>query len=536
MSNARDVTCRPSQKRALWFLVGLGTVGAGLAVVRATYGSTILDLWLGIGVLLALVGVVSLGAVTAEVTADAYGLHVRRLLRRRSVPWADVADLRVRLLHAHNSRVHEVRRISLLLRNGRTVLLPLPQAPSGHASDFEATWEALRALHRAYGSPASDHVPVVSYRTAGQGWAGSLTVCALLLAVAGGTACFVPVVASYEQAWKSAAPCPAGTPLRERGACLTTRPAVIARTETHPPRQTSWLYFTENGPLERLAVSQDAAQAFQAGAGVELTVWRGTVMRVTGEHYVWRDHVPTGGSVAVLAAASALAAGYPGAQVLLRLRGRRLPDDEVVPSALPFVAALAGTALWLLPLCYFHATTLLGSPAALAWAVVGSLCTLGLFAWAWRATRVRTPGEVAAHEGAAEEASADEEVFVAACFLEPTDYNPYRFGTHIVLGGGPPAVTPHAGPGRFAAKRIPVQRLTLTQVRRARGSDGDAIPRSWHVAELDDAGTPVRLAAAPADLSRVLRALAPAQPPATLPHQHGYSRSRAADTAGTKNP
>ncbi|MFD8693030.1 hypothetical protein [Streptomyces sp. NPDC059651] len=37
-----------------------------------------------------------------------------------------------------------------------------------------------------------------------------------------------------------------------------------------------------------------------------------------------------------------------------------------------------------------------------------------------------------------------------------------------------------------------------------RGGDGDTLQRSWHIAELDDAGTPVRLAAAPADLTRVL--------------------------------
>ncbi|MER7989855.1 PH domain-containing protein [Streptomyces noursei] len=534
MSNVREVTCQPSQRPALWFLVALGAVGVGLAVVRATYGSTLLDVWLGIGVLLALLGVGALCAVTAEVTADAHGLHFRKLLRRRSVPWADVADLRVRLLRTNSNRVREVRRISLLLHNGRTALLPLPQAFSGYASDFDAKWEALRALHREYGAPASDHVPVVSYRTAGQGWAGSLTVCALLLALAGGTACFVPAVASYEHAWKSAAPCPAGTPTTERGACLTTQPAVIARTEAHSPKQTSWLYFTENRPLARLAVSQDAAQAFQAGASVELTVWRGEVREVAGKHYVWRDHVPTGRSVAVIAAAFALAAGYPAAQVLLRLRGRRLPDDEVIPSALPFAGALAGTAGWLLPLCYVHFTTLLSPPVAITWAVVGSLCTLGLFALAWRATRVRTPGEVGANDGGAGEAATDEEVFVAACFLEPTDYNPYHFGTHIVLGGGPPAVTPHAGPGRFAAKRIPVQRLTVKNVRRARGSDGDEIPRSWHVAELDDAGTPVRLAAAPSDLTRVIRELAAAKTPAASPHQPSGFHSRAGETTKVK--
>ncbi|MFK0289805.1 PH domain-containing protein [Streptomyces sp. NPDC090442] len=514
MSITTEVTCRSSRRSTLWSFVGLGAIGLGLAVVRVTYGGTILDVLVGIGVLLALLGIVSLFTVAAELTADAHGLRFRKLLRRRSIPWRDVADVRVRLLHANNPRVSEVRRVSLLLRDGRTALLPLPQDVSGYASDFDAKLEALRALHREFGTPQSEHVPVVSYRTAGRGWVGSLAGCALLLVLAGATAWFVPTTASYAQAWKSAAPCTAATPAKDRSECLTTRPAVIARTEVNPPKRSSWLYFTENQPLRRLEVSHDAASGFQSGARVELTIWRGKVMEIAGEHYVWRDHVPTGGSVAVVAAAFALAAGYPGAQVLLRLRGRRLPDDEVLPSALPFAGALVGTALWLLPLCYFHSTTLLDSPVAITWAIAGSLCTLGLFALAWRATRVQTPKEVATAEGTAEEPSADEDVFVAACFLEHTDYNPYHFGTHIVLGGGPLAVTPHAGPGRFAAKRVPVERLTVKNVRRARGSDGQGIPRSWHIAELDDAGVPVRLAAAPEDLTRVIRELAPAKTPA----------------------
>ncbi|MFE7428775.1 PH domain-containing protein, partial [Streptomyces sp. NPDC057545] len=53
------------------------------------------------------------------------------------------------------------------------------------------------------------------------------------------------------------------------------------------------------------------------------------------------------------------------------------------------------------------------------------------------------------------------------------------------------------------------ERLTVENVRRARGADGDAIPRSWHVAELDDVGTPVRLAAAPDDLARIVHELQP---------------------------
>ncbi|MFG2623932.1 PH domain-containing protein [Streptomyces sp. NPDC048473] len=518
MTDVREVTCRPLRRRTLWSFVGLGAAGVSLAVVRMAYSG--LDVWLGVGLLPALVGIASLRAVTAQVSADAYGLHSRTLLRRRSVPWRDVADLRVRLKYANNSRIQDVRRVILVLRDGHKRLLPLPQGWSSDDPDFDAKLDALRALHRRYGAPESNHIPVVSYRTAGRGWAGSVGLCVLLLACAGLAAWFVPSTASDAQAWKAATPCTAETPATERGECLTTLRSVIAQTEANRPKRRSWLYFADSRPLERLAVSREDAQEFQPGDSVELTFWRGRVREVAGERHVWREHIPAAGDLAVIAAGCVLAAGYPGAQVLLRLRGRRLPDDEVIPSALPFAGVLVGTALWLLPLCYLHPTTLLASPVAITWAAAGLPATLGLFTWAWHATRVRTPGEAGAIEGFAEE-----EVFLAARFLEHTDYNPHGFGTHIVLGGGPPAVTPHPGPGRFAAKRIPVERLTVKDLRRARGDDGDSVPRSWHIAELDDAGTPVRLAAAPADLTRIIRELGPAKTPAN-----------AANTASTANP
>ncbi|MEU5644655.1 PH domain-containing protein [Streptomyces milbemycinicus] len=518
MTDAWEVTCRSPWKRPLWFFVGLGAAGASLAVVRLVFWGGRWDVvWSAGGLVLALVGIVSLRGATARVSADAHGLHTRTLLRHRSVPWGEVADLRVHLKYTNTPRAQETRRISLLLRDGHKRLLPLPRSWSPQDQDFDAKLEALRALHRRYGAPESSHIPVVSHRTAGRGWAGSLSLCALLVAGAGVAAWFVPGMVSDERAWRSATPCTAGTPATERDTCLTTLPAVIARTDVNGLKQPSWLYFTGGRPLERLEVSSDAAEDFEAGDRVRLTVWRGQVREVAGAGHMWREHIPAAGEVAVMAAVFVLAAGYPGAQVLLRLRGRRLPDDEVLPSAVPFAAALAGTALWLLPLCYLHPTTLLASPGSIVWAAAGSLVTVGLFVWAWRATRVRTPAAADVTEGAAEPqvtngaAEQETEAFLAARFLEHTDYNPHGFGTHIVLGGGPPAVTPHPGPGRFAAKRIPVERLSVAGVRRARGSDGDTVPRSWHIAELDDAGEPVRLAAAPDDLVRIIRELDPAK-------------------------
>ncbi|MGW7523214.1 hypothetical protein [Streptomyces sp. NPDC054783] len=328
---------------------------------------------------------------------------------------------------------------------------------------------------------------------------GQLAVCALLLVCAGVAAWFVPAVTAEERAWHAARPCASGARGND---CLRTLPAVIERTDPHSPKQGGRLYFAGGRPTPRMWVSYDAAEAFEAGDRVRLTVWRGQVMKVAGARYVWHEHVATGGSQAVVAALCALAAGWPGARLLLRARGHRLPEGEAPPSALPFLVPLLGTAVWLLPLCYRHPVSLFGSTATIAWWAVGALVSVALSGWAWRATRIRTPGR-----STAPELPADGEVFLSACFLEHTDYNPHGFGTHIVLGAGEPAVTPQAGPGRFAAKRIPVGRLTVQAVRRPRGEEGDLVPRSWHIAELDDAGTPVRLAAAPDDLARILRAL-----------------------------
>ncbi|GED85548.1 PH domain-containing protein [Streptomyces sp. 6-11-2] len=457
MADVWNLTCRPRWRRALWPFV--------------------------------------------RVSADARGLHVRTLLRRQSVPWGDIAELRVQQRPARTSWTHTPRRVTLVPHYGREWLLPLPRSRSSDAPDFDAEVKALRALHRRHAATDPGKVPAVSYGTTRHGWAGALVLCPVLLVFAAMAALSVSGTASDEQAWKSATACTARTPAAERRECLTATPAVISRTEdSGSRRQPNWLYFTDGRPLERVKVSRDAVLEFRAGDHVELTFWRGRVMKVAGKSYAWHENVATAGATAVFAAAFALAACYAGAHSLLGLLGRRLRNAKDLPPALPFAGALAATALWLLPLCYLHPTTLFSSPAAITWLVVGSLVTLGLFIGAWHTTTASAP-DTATGKSAAAEA---EEEFLPARFLEDTDYNPHGFGTHIVLDGGPLAVAP--GPGRFAAKPIPVQRLTLKNVRRARGSD--PVDRHWDVAELDDAGTPVRLAAEPADLARILRELA----------------------------
>ncbi|WP_422397869.1 PH domain-containing protein [Streptomyces nigra] len=502
MNSVPQVTCRTRSRRPLWFFVGLGVAGLVLAVARLVGTGGVPDRWVAAGAcVLVPIGVVGMYGLAVRVHADARGLSYRTLLRRRSVAWGDVADVRVHVQYVRNG---ELYRVHVVTQGGRTLRLPLPFGTAADdRSEFDATVEALRALHREHGAPESDHLAVLAKGTAGRGLRLPAFLCVLFLAGAVLAACFVPVVAEKKLAWTSAVPCAEESSGRDAD-CLTYLPGVVERTDVARGKGQSWVYLTGGRPVERVSVSKEGASGFEEGDRVELTVWRRQVREIVGEHHAWREHFPAAGEVTVIAAMSALIAAYPAALIVLRRRARRRPADEMLPSPLPFAGALVGTAVWALPYCYTHPTLVPGSPAGAAWAGAGSLLSVGLFALAWRATRIRTAGADGTPQAPVD--TGAEDVFLAARFLEATEYNPNGFGTHIVLGGGEPAVLPHAGPGRFAARPIPVERLTVRTVRRPRGGDGDLVPRSWDIAELDDAGRPVRLAAAPADLARILSA------------------------------
>lgn len=455
---------------------------------------------------------VGLGGAAPVTHADADGVRYRTPLRRRSVPWPDVVAVRVHRIHV-NSRYQERRRVSLLLRDGGVRNLPQPRSYRTDDPEFDAGVAELRALRRRYGAPAEpEHRHVITPRTGGHGLFGPIAWSVPLLLVALIVALWaVPDSLANERAWRVVVPCTAATPAADRGECLSTFPGVVVRTDFHEHPKYNSLYVSAGGRTDRISVSHRMAGAYAPGDRLEVTFWRGGPRSFVGTHGKWHEYRAPAGQLLALAVALALGACYPVALAVQRVRARRLPDDEVLPSALPFVGALFATALWLLPLCVLHPTDPLGSPATIAWAVAGTAVSAGLLVLAFRAARLRPPGPLGA-AGADDtdgtEGADAEEVFLSARFLEATEYNPYHFGTHVVLGGGEVlAVAPHSGPGRFGAKRVPVERLTVVRVRRVRGEDGDEVSSGWHVAELDDAGTLVRLTAAPRDLARILRAL-----------------------------
>ncbi|MEK8142503.1 PH domain-containing protein [Streptomyces sp. M10(2022)] len=296
------------------------------------------DMWLGVGLLLAAAGIVPLHRVTTQVSADAHGLRSRTLLRRRSVPWPDIADLRVYLRYETTGRGRS-HRVSLLLRDGRRRLLPCraagpprPPTPRTSIRSWKNSARCTAGTEIRHRTAPRDLVPqrrtqpgrITGHVRAATGMRGPGRGLRLRHRV--GRAGMEGGHSVHRRDAREA-----------RGECLTTRPAVIARTEANRPKQRSWLYLADSRPLERVAVPQEDALAFRTGDSVELTFWRGEVMEVAGERHVWHEHVPGAGGLAAIAAACVLGAGHPGARVLLRLRGRRLPDDEVLPSALPFV-------------------------------------------------------------------------------------------------------------------------------------------------------------------------------------------------------
>lgn len=100
-------------------------------------------------------------------------------------------------------------------RDGRVVALPLPQGAPGPTTSYQESCEAdltaLRELHRRYGAPVSDHLVVITSRTAERAWKGLLALCIELLVDSALAAAFVPAASAHLRAWKAAVPCPAAS-------------------------------------------------------------------------------------------------------------------------------------------------------------------------------------------------------------------------------------------------------------------------------------------------------------------------------------
>lgn len=325
-----------------------------------------------------------------------------------------------------------------------------------------------------------------------------------VVAVAGAAFFAVAGISSEERRdreWRAAEPCPAGVAVAARADCVVTVPAVIesTRAKLNKSDRDDWLYFSGGTPVERLNVSYDTANAFEHGDHVTLTWWRGDLMRVASARHTADEDVPRPGSIAGGVVFLVLAAGVLAVFALVRPRrdGRPVAADEPLPpSVFTFLLPLVVAALWAVPLAGVRP----GRTVATWVAAGGVLLVLGLLAHAWRVSGRRPPLEP-------RPLPPGEDVIVPAAFLQEAPRDPNLQGTHVVVGAGPMAVLYHGGPGRLGAKEIAVGRFSVQGLRRPRRLLERNVPAHWYVAELLDSKTPVRLAAAPADLLLLVQEL-----------------------------
>ncbi|NGN64372.1 hypothetical protein G5C51_10705 [Streptomyces sp. A7024] len=323
-----------------------------------------------------------------------------------------------------------------------------------------------------------------------------------LAALAGGGYVAVAGVGPEERearAWEAAEACPAmsGTPDIGRD-CRTTVRGVVEETHAERPKRRghapNWIAFRNDKPAPKVNVADfDTAAEYGPGDRVELTWWRGRLMTVSGEGRTFDQNVPAPRALAVLVTVAVpIAAGG----LVLWLGRRRRAGQSVAPGergdagGKAFLVPILATAAWTILLAALRP----GVGVAQGVALACGLGTLALTAIAWRQTGSR---------GRPEERvlPAGEDTYVPAMILGRVPYEGHFGGSWIVVRDDSMALVPSKS--RFGAKEIPVRRLRVQHVRRPRAEE-EGVPSSWHVAELLDGDTPVRLTAAPDDLAALL--------------------------------
>ncbi|MFE0177539.1 PH domain-containing protein [Streptomyces sp. NPDC059002] len=508
MSEKSELSLRPRWRRNVRVLAVLCVLATAVSAALAACGVPAVEFWAVLAVCLACTTAFCPVWLRRRLDADAAGLRFRSLWRWRRIEWDEIARLGV--VEKDHGRGGRTRHVAAELRHGgRLVRLPLPYGTAPFDEIFDDELARLRALHRRHTDlPPAPEFPLFGAAPAEAPRARlvkarllPLFLCVMATAGAGYVA-VMGIAPEERQAreWRASVPCPATQgPADPRRDCRTTLHGVIERTayKYNKRGEDDWLSFTGNRPTGRLNVRVETAKAFEPGDRVALTWWRGRLMTVASKEHTAEEDVPRPGSQAAVVTLALLGGS---AFALLALAGRRrrgqpvAPGDRAEPTGMTFLLPIGLTALWAVPLAGLRPDAAVAVP-------VGAVCGLGTLAlviMAWRRTGPRgAPAPRALPR--------DEDVFLPARFLDDTPYNPHHLGTHIVVGKPPMAVLPHGGPGRFAAKDIPTQRLTVQGIRRPLPTED--VPSTWNVADLLDEGTHVRLAASPANLAVLVEEL-----------------------------
>ncbi|WP_419995687.1 PH domain-containing protein [Streptomyces boninensis] len=464
-----------------------------------------------------IVAVVFVCTLRRRVEAGPYGLRIRRFRRWRHLEWDEVA--RFGVIVKRRAKGPDSCRVGVELRDGGRLLLPLPYENAPAPPRFHEQLERLRELQLRYSAAE----PVPEFPAFGTSpaepprdrllYARLVPLVLCLIAGIGGGYVAVAGVGPEERSardWAAARPCPEMPGPDDAGRdCRTVGRGVVKEVHVDRPSRRSddsWISFKDETPLPKADVEHDTALELRPGDRVELTWWRGRLMTVAGAGRTFKEYEPAPRVVAVLVTVVVpIAAGF----LVFWLGRRRRHGQAVKPgergdaSGMAFLVPVLATGAWTIALAAIRP----GADVA-RWVAIGcGLGTLALLVAAWRQTgeRGRT-GPRVLPEG--------EDVYVPAMILGPVPYAGHFGGSWIVVGGGPMALVP-AKSSRFGAIPVPAGRLTVQDVRRPL-ADEEGVPSAWHVADLLDGDTHVRLTAAPDDLAALLgrlRHLGPAGPP-----------------------
>ncbi|MFE0103563.1 PH domain-containing protein [Streptomyces sp. NPDC059009] len=506
----------PGRGAVRGFALG-GTAAAPLSLLPLVTGWGPEVVWATLAFSFLLIGVVCATYLRRRMYVGPDGLRMRTLWRWRRLGWDRI--VRFGAVERRYSRGSSIR-MAAELTDGRLVPLPLP-IDSTRSAAFERDEARLQALHARHApstpDPALPHFGARPEESARTRLVHTRLVPLLLATVAIVPSAYVavygvPFEERAERTWRQAQLCPEMPGPDDVGRdCKTVATGVIARKHSELKRGSSdnWLEFVDDIPVHHLEVEYDTASPAAPGDRVTLTWWRGQLMSVSGPGYTNNEGMPEPKALSVVV--TLVLPALAGATLISLARRRKHgqpvgPDASLTPTGLPFLLPLGFTWVWSVTLAAVRPADAIALPAA-ACCAAGTLALTGV---AWWATGRRLPSRP-------RPVPAGEDVFIKARFLDSTPYNPNLLGTHVVLGAGPMAVVPHAGPGRFGAHAIPLERLRVQGMRRPLPTE--EVSSTWYVADLQDTqdeNTRVRLAAAPADLHLLIARLGPADVPGVL--------------------
>lgn len=144
MGGRSGLTFESQGKNSWWVPCGIGAAVLMVTGVRWQLVGSPVDNWVLFGLCLGIPLTISAPYLASgQLHVDACGVRIRTPLRRSSIPWRDVVEIQVLVETAFHV---EIRRVTLVLRSGRTRKLPVPH-DRGDAH-FDLKVAQLRSLHR----------------------------------------------------------------------------------------------------------------------------------------------------------------------------------------------------------------------------------------------------------------------------------------------------------------------------------------------------------------------------------------------------